>query len=303
MRLPLAAMLIGLVLAILDGCGLPEKRAEEGGPGGGPGCYDDDVSPEEPVDDLEATFESDAWLEIALDLLGRRYPAGRCVVEPQTDDPRLADWVETGDFVSFVESLDTLVHEGTHTWQSSTGSYEGYQYFVNCDMVITTEWHDSFPRAEILSLADWSHTALYRDYFEGEMGEQGLNVLLDEWNAYTNGFGASAVFAGEFRGADGSGYLTGAVDGPLAFAYFTELYLRVARTDHPEEYEFITGDESFKSVLLTTWNRMHFFLSLVEGKEWLKVEADEIAKLVYAPENMGELEDALGMTLSKSNCQ
>jgi hypothetical protein len=301
MRIVLGAAIALAALTALPGCGLPDERTEEGVTVEGKGCYEDDVDPDKSVDDLEESYESGEWLGTSLDLLKRRYPAGHCVVAPQTDDPRLADWVETGDFASLVESLDTLVHEATHTWQGGIDADAGYQYFVNCDTVITTEWHEAFPRAEILDIAEWSHTSLYRDYFEGEMGEQGLNVLLDEWNAYTNGFGASVLFADKFHGADGSGWMIGAVDGPLAFAYFTEIYLRVARTDHPEEYEFITGNESFRSLLLTTWNRMQYFLSMARGKEWLKVEADAIEDLVR--ENMGELGDALGMTLQKSNCQ
>lgn len=254
------------------------------------------------IDDLQSSYDPGEWLATSLTMLKRRYPAGHCLINPRQDDPYLPEFAEPGTFTTLAQSLDTMVHEMTHLYQGEI-SEEGYLYYVNCDIVIKTQWHDAFPRSEIAPLVEGSSTDLYKDYLGGELGAEGLNFLLDEWNAYTNGFGASALFADCYEGTDGSGYATSAMDGPLAFAYFTELYLRVARTDHPDEYAFITGDESFRTLMLTTWDRMHFFLQMAEGNEWLKVYADDIKELVYADDNLKELEDALGMTLAKSSCQ
>lgn len=279
------------------------KVGEKGKNGAVAGCYDDDVSPGVSLDDLKDGFDGSAWLETSLAMLKRRYPAGHCLIEPRTDEPYLPQFVDSSSWEMLAMSLDTMVHEMTHLYPGSVSADDGYKYYVNCDTVITTTYDDGFPRSEIYDLVEGSSTDLYKDDYLIELGDQGFNSLLDEWNAYVNGFGASVLFADQFGGPDGDGYSVSAVDGPLAFAYYVELYLRVARTDHPAYYETVTNSDSVKEVLLTTWNRMHFFLAMADGMDWLKVEADAIAELTYAPDNLAELEEALRMTLARSNCQ
>ena len=210
----------------------------------------------------------------------------------------VGNYADTFDFGPLCESMMTMMHEETHgyDYEHALGN-DHFSYFIRCDLSIETPWIDGFPRSEILAQVQGSATDLYDGtYLTGTQGTYGWVEVLDEWNAYLNGMAAIGLVGDHVPAFGISG-----TDGALAFAYYAELYLKVARTQHPSTYAAIKDDPQFQALLRLQWNRMHFFLQLADKYPKLSIEADNIRELVYAPENQGELEKVLG-PLSADAC-
>lgn len=254
-----------------------------------PGCYWEPVCPGAPLDDLAASYSSGDWLAAALEATNRRYPSANCLFDMYSND--VGNFADTWDFGSLCESMMTMMHEETHgfDYEHALGN-DHFSYFIRCDLAAETPWLDGFPRSEILPYVQGSATDLYDGtYLTGDQGTYGWVELLDEWNAYLNGMAAIGVVGDHVPAFGISG-----TDGALAFAYYVELYLEVARTQHPSTYDAIKNDPQFESLLRLQWNRMHFFLQIADQYPKLSIEADNIRDLVYAPDNQAELENLLG---------
>lgn len=254
-----------------------------------PGCYWEPVCPEAKLSDIEQSYSSGNWLQAALEATNRRYPSARCLFEMYQND--VGNFADTSDFGPLCESMMTMMHEETHgyDYEHALGN-DHFSYYIRCDLAMETPWIDGFGRSEILPYVEGNSTNLYDGtYLTGQQGTYGWVEVLDEWNCYLNGMAAIGV-VGDYVPAFG---ISG-TDGALAFAYYAELYLRVARTIHPDVYNQIKGDTQFRDLLKLQWNRMHFFLEIAEKYPKLSIEADDIKQLVYAPENQGEIEKITG---------
>lgn len=254
-----------------------------------PGCYWEPVCPDAPLDDLDSSYSSASWLQAALEATSRRYPSASCLFDMYSND--VGNFADTWDFGALCESMMTMMHEETHgyDYEHALGNSH-FSYFVRCDLTLQTPWLDGFPRSEILPSVEGTATDLYDGtYLTGTQGTYGFVELLDEWNAYLNGMAAIGVVGDQVPAFGISG-----TDGALAFAYYVELYLRVARTQHPDTYSSIKSDPAFSDLLRLQWNRMHFFLAIAQKYPKLSIHAGEIASLVYAPGNQSELEKLLG---------
>ena len=261
-----------------------------------PGCYWEPVCPDASLDDLAVSYTPGAWLDAALEATNRRYPSAHCLFDMYSYD--VGNFADTWDFGPLCESMMTMMHEETHgyDYEHALGN-DHFSYFIRCDLTLTTPWLDGFPRSEILSHVQGSATDLYDGtYLTGQQGTYGWVEVLDEWNAYLNGMAAIGVVGDHVPAFGISG-----TDGALAFAYYTELYLKVARTQHPSIYAAIESDPEFLALLRLQWNRMHFFLQIADQYPKLSIAADDIRALVYAPENQSELEMLLG-PLSADAC-
>lgn len=261
-----------------------------------PGCYWEPVCPHAPLDNLAASYSSGQWLGAALEATNRRYPSANCLFSMYQND--VGNFADTWGFDPLCESMMTMMHEETHgyDYEHALGG-DHFSYFIRCDLSLETPWIDAFPRSEILPLVEGSATDLYDGtYLTGTQGTYGWVELLDEWNAYLNGMAAIGLVGDHVPAFGISG-----TDGALAFAYYAELYLRVARTSHPSDYAAIKGDPAFQELLRLQWNRMHFFLALADEYPKLSIEADAIRQLVYAPANQAELEKVIG-PLSANAC-
>ncbi len=254
-----------------------------------PGCYWEPVCPDASLDDLAASYSPNGWLAAALEATNRRYPSANCLFDMYDND--VGNYADKGDFGPLCESMMTMMHEETHgyDYEHALGN-DHFSYFIRCDLSIETPWIDGFPRSEILAQVQGSATDLYDGtYLTGTQGTYGWVEVLDEWNAYLNGMAAIGLVGDHVPAFGISG-----TDGALAFAYYVELYLKVARTQHPSTYSTIKNDPQFQALLRLQWNRMHFFLALADKYPKLSIEADNIRDLVYAPANQSELENVLG---------
>ncbi|MBP7292100.1 MAG: hypothetical protein KBB21_36075, partial [Nannocystaceae bacterium] len=125
----------------------------------------------------------------------------------------------------------------------------------------------------------------------------GFYELLDEMNCYINGMAAIGV-TGEYIPYGVSGR-----DGAVAFMYYLELYLKRARTQHPDVYEAIKSDPDYNEMIKLQWLRLHFLLhDAADLHDNIGLYDDEIRELMYAQENQSEIEMLIDHELDASNC-
>jgi hypothetical protein len=135
-------------------------------------------------------------------------------------------------------------------------------------------------------------------YLSGSQGDRGFNALLDEANAYENEVPGLAVF-GEYY--DGGVSLR---DGSAAFLYFIEIYLRIARTDHPEFYAWAQEQDVYVQAVKILWQRAHFFYEEV-GDAWpnLGISDDMYRAHALEDDNLAEIEMFVDADLDASPCE
>lgn len=261
-------------------------------------CYCEPIDPAASLDDIEAAYSSGQWAQTLFDVLGRRWPAGRDLLVDEQDDPYFGAFTDTSSFASLMDGLMTEAHEGTHGWDYGNAGVDDFAYFLRGDLQFFPPKLHGFDRAEIYGLVEPGPTDLYRDlYLVGQQGTYGFYELLDEMNCYINGMGAIGV-VGEYIPYGISGR-----DGAVAFMYYLELYLKLARTQHPDVYDQIASDPDYVEMIKIQWLRMHFLMIYAADLHPdIGLYDDEIEVLMYADENQSEIEMLIGHELEASNC-
>jgi hypothetical protein len=135
----------------------------------------------------------------------------------------------------------------------------------------------------------YADTYLNGDATDGtfDSGDQGYNLLLEEATQYVNSLATALAFEDQYQRKRVSER-----DGILTFLWYIERYLAMARTEHPEAYELLSGDPCWRQATLTVWDRGWFYLSATAGKESLGLDDKAIEELVTDPELVAEI-DAL----------
>lgn len=281
-----------------------DGTAEGGGDDDGPpppdcpaNCYCEPIDPDADISDLEQGFSGGNWADTYFGVLGRRWPAGRDLLVDEQDDPYFGAFSDTSSFAGLMDSVMTEVHEGTHGWDYGHATVSDFAYFLRGDLQFFPPKVHGFDRSEIYGMVESSATDLYKNtYLTGTQGTYGFNELLDEGNCYINGMGGIAV-VGEYIPWGISGR-----DGAVAFMYYLELYLRRARTQYPDLYAQLKGEQDYVDLVRTQWLRMHFLLQYADMHPHIGIEDDAIRDLMYAPDNQAEIEMFIDHELDASNC-
>jgi hypothetical protein len=261
-------------------------------------CYCEPIDPDADVSDLESGYQSGNWAPTMLELLGRRWPAGRdLLVWAQAEDAYFGAFADTSSFTNLMDSVMTEVHEGTHGWDYAHATVNDFSYYLREDLTFTPPKIHAFDRGEIYGMVEGSSTDLYDGtYLTGTQGTYGFYELLDEGNCYINGMGGVAV-VGEFIPWGMSGR-----EGAVAFMYYLELYLRRARTMYPDLYAELEATPEYIELVRTQWLRMHFLLQYADEHPHMGIHDEEIRALMYEPENQDEIEMFIDHELAASNC-
>ena len=284
---------LGVVLSMQTGCLFssdPEEPAPTAGTPTPPGAGWSESSWCDPLGDLsgaEAAFDGSNLRETALSISAIRYPPGEGFIEAQSDG-ELALWFgAVGAFEDVLDRYEVAVHEGSHIWGFGQLDFEHYSYRVVDDSrIIQTQWLDNFDRAEILDRHPDAGGDFYASiYLTGSMGQQGFNTLLDEYNAYAHSLVARYCTRDSLGGAS-----TSARDGMLTFMFYVQTYLKIAREDHPSDYEAIVADAAHVDLILSVWDRAGFWLEVTSGHSELGIDDAKIQAWVDDPDNMMEIE-------------
>ena len=272
--------------------------AGTGGVGCPANCYCEPLDPAADLGDLEGSYSPQAYLDTILEVLGRRWPAGRDLLTDKLGDPYFGSFSDPSSFASLMDGLMTEAHEGTHGWEYGNASVDEFAYFLRDDLQFFPPKLHGFDRSEIYDMVEGSSTDIYKDlYLVGDQGTYGFYELLDEMNCYINGMAAIGV-TGEYIPYGVSGR-----DGAVAFMYYLELYLKRARTQHPDVYEAIKSDPDYNEMIKLQWLRLHFLLhDAADLHDNIGLYDDEIRELMYAQENQSEIEMLIDHELDASNC-
>jgi len=216
----------------------------------------------------------------------RRYPIGVAFVDVQSD-MQLGAWFRTRNtFNDVLNSFEVAVHEGGHIWDITMARTE-WPYRLRDDLVIRARRLQNFNRSEILTLhADPAMDSYDEVYLTGRSGAQGFNTLLDEYVQYTHSLASRYCTRDALR----AGTRISARDGILTMMYYVELYLKIARTQHPDDYAEIVGDPGHLQLIRTVWARAEFWLGRTASLPQLGLRDATIRTWVYDPANLMEIE-------------
>lgn len=240
------------------------------------------------LSDLASAYENSAMgLRAAVrGIAMRRYPLSVPFIDVQTD-MQLATWFrDRSAFAPVLNSFEVGVHEGQHIWDITMISGQGWPYRVRDDLVIRTRRLQNFNRSEILTEhPDAAQDSYARVYLQGQSGAQGFNTLLDEYLAYTHSLAARYCT----RDALSQGTRVSARDGILAMMFYVGTYLRLARTQHADDYAEILADPEHVRLILTVWARAEFLLGVATDPR-LGLRDTMYRTWAYAPENVAEID-------------
>ncbi len=248
------------------------------------------------LDDLGAVKAAHSAAGLRDTLVGiseLRYPPAVGFIDAQSDsDLEIWFFGEWDDFDSVLDGYEVAVHEGSHIWGFEYFSFDDYRYrIVDDDRIIGTQYLDNFNRSEILTRHPDPAADFYAStYLEGQSGAQGFNTLLDEYNAYTH----SLVSRYCTRDALGGSSIS-ARDGILTMMWYVELYLAIAREEHPDDYAAILADPAHLEVILAVWDRAEFWLDITKDHPELGINDNQIEKLTYDETNLAEIERLRGL--------
>ena len=71
---------------------------------------------------------------------------------------------------------------------------------------------------------------------------------------------------------------------------FTQVYLHLARTEHPSDYDHIVGSPGYGQLVLTLFDRAWCAYELSGDDPRLEIDADAIVEHVLAPEWLNEVD-------------
>lgn len=269
--------------------------------GGDPNCYSEPLDKAADVADVVGAYGGADWKDDLIEAMDRRWPAGAYLLNEQRNDSYFDQFSDSNNWAGMVGWLDTLTHEETHLFNAyhaqAVGEHQAL-YFT-ADNILYVPPEQGFARSEIMPhLIPEAAAGIYTLYLEGSQGQRGFNAVLDELNCYENEVPGMAVFGEYYNGG------ISLRDGVGAFLYFLELYLRVARTDHPDFYTWAQGQAVYVDAVKTLWKRGHFFLEEV-GDDFPnlgisdQIYRDEAARA----ENIAELEMFTGVGLEVGPCE
>lgn len=296
----MSRLLVLTVVLALTACGSKREPWEgdtgatalgTGGGGGGAGTGSwsetDWCGSMDDLSGIAGSHSSDRLRETLVAVSDARYPPAVGFIDAQ-DDGQLNTWFFRGTdtFEGVMDGYEVAVHEGAHIWGFGEFDFDTYSYrVVDDDRIIRTRRLDNFFRSEILTRHPDPASDFYAStYLEGRSGDQGFNTLLDEYNAYTHSLVSRYCTRDQLGGSS-----TSARDGILTMMWYVELYLKIAREEHPADYDAILADPAHVEVILAIWDRAEYWLDVTADHPELGIDDDRIAGLTYAPENLEEI--------------
>ncbi|MBB4913611.1 hypothetical protein [Streptosporangium saharense] len=274
-----------------------------------PYCYEEPSQPTADVSDLKARFTASNWMQTLQTMYRRRWPSGEALAVAQARDQYWTQFVRTNSFEAFAESMMVAIHEETHMWDLDPARTRWNVHtaaWINASRQDTTvPLHDGFPRKEIIPLitdrlSDSMDGIYLRDRTQGEYHLQGV---LAELNAGLTGLPAVTVVQEYIRGIGASN----ARDIAATNLRYLLLYLRVAKSRHPDYWTKIKNEPKLRELVLTQFLRTAYWLekSAPYTGKLGSPDADRITATNYSAENIAILEEFTGRrvrTDTQKNC-
>ena len=236
-------------------------------------------------------YTEEGAIDFILTILNLRYPLGEKLVE-EGQMGRIGDCVEfflrdRSSPTAIIRQLTTIVHECGHFVDLANGGLSESHYVITDELSFTCSGGDTngrggntFARSRInndsYALEACSRGAdcdFYRsvyldgdpDNYDFEGGDQGYNSVLEETTQYINSLAVAYAF---------NDYYSASVserDGILTFLWYVTRYLKMAREDYPQAYNFILNNDCWRELTLTLWGRAWRYLELTDGMNTLGI--------------------------------
>lgn len=281
------------------------------------GAYEEALpTPEGSIEALIGAYEAKNAFEFVLAVLAVRYPTGRFLVDQGVAKAKqncfelFLPAALRGTAKSTLDRIEVLVHECGHLYDLSVGSFSGHHYHISETVQRTCSGGSSqgggkmFARSRLqsdtysllrppCSKGSGPHGCdSYADiYLNGnpddakfESGDQGFDMLHEETVQYVHSLATASAFSDRIAGS------TSARDGILTFLWYTERYLRLARTEYPAAYAKLADDPCWREAILLTWGRAWRMLDATATNKKLGIQDKTILPLVDDPDLLNEIE-------------
>jgi len=154
--------------------------------------------------------------------------------------------------------LPAAIHESLHLLDNNLSNRFHASYSITRAMTVSFNRFHSFPRSELFSFLPQVQKDSYADlYLLGPGCEQGIEMLLEELNAYTH----SCFTALKLVSFIPSHYRFSERDGLASFMYFLILYLRIAYEYHQVIWNQMIKSFPMLQLIDTLWCRAKNILS------------------------------------------
>ena len=263
-------------------------------------CYTEPAFPDADISDIIAAYGGSNWKDELIEAMSRRHPATAYLLDAQRNDSYFGQFSDSSSWTGMVGWLDTLSHEETHLFNAYYAQSVGQNaaIYMGEDRIVFLPNEIGFARGEIYDdIAQTARDGIYAPtYLTGSQGERGFNALLDELSCYLNEVAAVGLVGEYFNGG------VSLRDGSVAFLYFMQVYLRVARTDHPQVYSQLQANPVYPELVETLWLRTHYFLQFADQFPSLGIDDDMYRGLMYQVANLAEIEMFTGNVVGNSSC-
>lgn len=272
-----------------------------------PTCIDGMVSETNPnpnPDIASLPFSSSDVQTYVLAVLDARYPYGATIVRGCLASRHATNcvrpWIpDTSTRAAVNRSLTTVVHEGGHLFDLANGGFGTYEINASTRLACAMgEPPSTFARSRLVSDSFQSHITACpqgqnsncdtyaRTYLVENGASQGFASVIEESFQYVNSLATAYAFADQYP----NGQRVSERDGILAFLWYVERYLYLARTSEPAIYASITGNECWRRAILTLWGRAWRYLELTRGQTRFEILAPRFMQEVMAPELLQEIQ-------------
>ncbi|MBK8168868.1 MAG: hypothetical protein IPK60_00820 [Sandaracinaceae bacterium] len=262
----------------------------------------------------DLTFTATDLVGSALLFLDRRYPNGADIVsgclEHDTEARCVNMWFQPAPTTTseFLLGLSTVVHEAGHLNDLGRGGSGFGTYFYTSDTILSCDDGDSVPRGG----QTFARSEIYDDAFQSEFPacasfsdrdcdsyaliyldpnspvgtlgpSQGFSSVIEEATQYVNSLATGFAFRDQLTGQRSER------DGILAYLWYVERYLHLARLEQPDVYNFISSSACWREVILTLWGRAWLYLQHTTGHTELEINAPTFLQAVQNPVLVDEI--------------
>jgi len=234
--------------------------------------------------------QGDACYDRAVNWLKINFPPGYKVVQ-KTQRSFFVKWLNCS-YAWSVFNVGTAVHESVHMMSFSTGNMMNQTLYVLQErfQTINRVKQTYFYRSEVAKYLNPADKDMYYNmYLTGQSGAQGLNMVLDELNAYSWSVKINTIIA-KNQGFP-AGIRTSERDGLVTFMLYTALYIKCARLEHQADYKKMSGSAELKNTIKVLWANAESVLN--EAKQYPALGMNDGAKMTRLNEVIGEVKTLL----------
>lgn len=220
------------------------------------------VSPERDLRSIRRDYRPKTFRKHALDVLERRFPAGAWVARSLSDPKQFDFWfgTSTASFDQMLARLSGAVHESVHILGSQHFALRKRIYPLEPRTLQQVPHLRLFDRSRILAQlpAKLKFLSYNKTYLQGKSGQQGLDSLLDEFNAYTWSLLVDLATMDQTP----HNVSRSSRDGLLMFMLYLQIYLSIARTQEAASYAKLVKSAELRRFIVLLWDRARCVLRL-----------------------------------------